>query len=214
MKLVNPILLVRSYRAYSSQKKATDAKNDEKIKINNYPPVYENDEQMRLNIALAIAGTGIGLITVAANDFLKNYIYNAGAYVFGGIILLYALFYILSTATRLRYQNPGEANSWYISESGRRNIYDEMVQMFWLGVFLIVEIAIPVGIGILQNPWINGILVGSGVFIALNFIIWLNVSSGIDNDRLTGNLLYNHAKKLKTAKQFREPFDAPPVKRK
>jgi hypothetical protein len=187
---------------------------DAHLPMNAYPQVYESDEQLRLNIALAIIATGIGLIALAVQTNIMFLVFNALVGVYGGIIIIYALFYILGTATRLRYQNPGEAQFFYISESQRRETYDAMVEMFWNGFLMAMYFVPPtIALSVIKNHYI-GAGVAVIVFILVCLYLKMMKGLGIDRDRKTGNLIYNHNKKMRTAKEKREPFDAPPVKRK
>ncbi len=197
----------------NKRQKQANAEFDKRFPMNAYPLVYEADEQMRFNIALAILGSGVGLVYFAAQNFSKSALANAYAVVFGGAIIFLAFMYLVTTASRLRYQNPGEAQLWYISESGRRNTYDFMVEMFWDGIFFGVEVSLPLYlITNISNHYL-GIFCAMLEFILVNAYVTMMVTIGLDNDRKTGNLKYNHNLKMHSAKEEREPFDAPPVKR-
>jgi len=54
---------------------------------------------------------------------------------------------------------------------------------------------------------------GQGRLTTINLYIAMVKSVGMDYDRKTGNLVYDHNRKMKTAKEKREPFNAPPIKR-
>ena len=211
MKFKNLINFFRFVRVASKNQRAANAVFDKRYPMNAYPPVYEADEQMRFNITLAIVGSGIGLITYALQDYSKSTAINGYALIYGGSIILFALLYLIGTATRLRYQNPGEAQLWYVSESGRRNAYDSMVEMFWNGLLFGLEFTIPFYLLFSNKHHLVGAFWAVIELLVVNGFIRLQISVGMENDRKTGNLQYNHNLKMKTAKEKREPFDAPPI---
>lgn len=203
------ILLKKANRLEKERKKQIDSK----LPINAYPPVYEADESLRLTLALAILINGVGLVIVALANYSKNLFVDVFVGLYGGGVILQAVFYLLATATRLRYQNPGEAQVWYISESARREIYDFMVEFFWDGLIFGLEITLPIYLATSIHPFFKGIAIAILELIVVNLYVRLRISVGVDRDRETGNLVFNYNAKMKGGYKQKEPFSAPPTTR-
>jgi len=162
---------------------------------------------------MAIVVSGAGLIAFGLSGLQRQEPLNIYLLIYGGSIIFFAFLYLTSTATRLRYQNPGEAQTWYISESGRRQTYDHMVEMFWTGLWFGIEVSMPFYLSVSIRKRLLGVIAAVIWLIFVNLYIAMIKSVSMDYDRKTGNLVYDHNRKMRSAKEKRELFDAPPIKR-
>ncbi len=181
------------------------------LPLNAYPPVYESDEQLRLQIALGILATSIGVAALATQIKLVSAIINLGIGILALNVILGAMLYIMGTATRLRYQNPGEAQLAYVSESSRRDNYDSMVESFWNMVLLSLLFGVPsFALVYIKTLWLGIVIAIVLLLMVVRFVTLLSIA-GVIRDEAEGNLVYDHFAKGRSSKYQREPHAAPAV---
>lgn len=193
MKPIRRLMLVlslpRLIHTMAKEEKSVARQHDQSKPKHITPPVYEADEQLRLTVALTVSGSGIGLIAAGLKQIPGSDLSN-GFFIFVGMFVLFeALYYVASTATRLRYMDPGSAHVWYLSEHGRRQSYDRMVDFFWVGLLSTILFFMSELIGHIGSNYRTWAVVAA-VSLLIFFHAHSNTKKGKKKDRESGNLEY------------------------